>query len=129
MTKYLKDFNLPNRFKECRLEKKLTRPELAKLLGFVGSKQVIYLYETNKRIPSVPILIQMKNIFNVSLDYLLYLDSYKNHVDYIYNELGINDELLDLYILATNDERSIKRVNNYIINHYKEYNYGNKDNR
>lgn len=129
MTKYLKDFNLPNRFKECRLEKKLTRPKLAKLLGFVGSKQVIYLYETNKRIPSVPTLIQMKNIFNVSLDYLLYLDSYKNHIEYIYNELGISDELLDLYILATNDERSIKRVNNYIINHYKEYNYGNKNNR
>jgi len=129
MTKYLKDFNLPNRFKECRLEKKLTRPELAKLLGFVGSKQVIYLYETNKRIPNVPTLIKLKNIFDVSLDYLLYLDSYKNHIDYIYNELGINDELLDLFILVTDNEHSIKRVNNYIINHYKEYNYGNKDNR
>lgn len=129
MTKYLKDFNLPNRFKECRLEKKLTRPALARLLGFVGSKQVIYSYETNKRIPNVPTLIKMKNIFNVSLDYLLCLDSYKNHIEYIYKELGMNDELLDLFILVTEDEHSIKRVNNYIVNHYKEYSYGNKDNR
>ena len=71
----------------------------------------------------------MKNIFNVSLDYLLCLDNYKNHIDYINNALGINNELLDLLLLVTDNERSIKRVNFYIINHYKENNNALNNNR
>lgn len=129
MTKYLKDYNLPNRFKLCRLEKKLSQPQLSKALGFKSSKAVIYGYETNKRIPNVPTLIKMKNIFNVSLDYLLCLDNYKNHIDYINNALGINNELLDLLLLVTDNERSIKRVNFYIVNHYKENNNALNNNR
>lgn len=123
MTVYYKDKNLPHRIKECRTKKNITQPELSKLLGFKGDKYTIYCYETNRRLPSIEILIKMHQIFDVSLDYLLCLDDYKNHIEYITNALGLNNSILDLYLKITENQNAIKRINKYIHSHYKEFNY------
>lgn len=98
MTIYYKDKTLPNRFKECRLKAGLSQPELSTALGFKGGKATIGCYERNLRLPNVTTLIKMKNIFDVSLDYLLCLDDYSSHIEYAKSKLRLNDELLELLL-------------------------------
>ena len=112
MTIYYKDKTLPNRFKECRIANNLTQAELCKLLGFTGNKYTVYNIKT---------MIKMHKIFDVSLNYLLCLDNFKNHYDYIVNQLGISEKMIQLYMELTCDYKLIKRINKYIHNHYKEY--------
>lgn len=121
MTIYHKDKTLPNRFKECRIENNLTQAELCKLLGFKGKRYTIYMYESNKRLPSIMTMIKMHKIFNVSLNYLLCLDEFKNHYEYIIKQLGMSDHVIQLYMEITCDFKLINRINKYIHSHYKEY--------
>lgn len=121
MTIYYKDKTLPNRFKECRIANNLTQAELCKLLGFTGNKYTVYNYESNKRLPNIKTMIKMHKIFDISLNYLLCLDDFKNHYDYIVNQLGISEKMIQLYMELTCDYKLIKRINKYIHNHYKEY--------
>lgn len=114
MNFYYKDKTLPNRFKECRLRSGLSQPALSSVLGFKGGKATIGYYERNKRLPNVATLIKMKNIFQVSLDYLLCLDDYPTHIDYTKNELGLDDETIQLLLeLSTNKELNMK-LNDFI---------------
>ena len=108
MTIYYKDKTLPNRFKECRIASNLTQAELCKLLGFTGYKYI-------------KTMIKMHKIFDVSLNYLLCLDDFKNHYDYIVNELGMSEQMIQLYMEITCNLKLISRINKYIHNHYKEY--------
>ena len=52
---------------------------------------------------------------------MLCLDNFKNHYDYIVNQLGISEKMIQLYMELTCDYKLIKRINKYIHNHYKEY--------
>lgn len=79
------------------------------------------MYESNKRLPNIETIIKMHNIFDVSLNYLLCLDDFKNHYDYIVNELGMSDHVIQLYMEITCDFKLINRINKYIHSHYKEY--------
>lgn len=58
-----------NRIKSLREDLNLSQEELANKLNL--SKGIISLYEQEKRKPSVEILVQMSEIFNVSIDYIL----------------------------------------------------------
>lgn len=131
MNFYYKDKTLPNRFKKCRLRCGLSQPALSSALGFKGGKATIGYYERNKRLPNVATLIKMKNIFQVSLDYLLCLDDYPTHIDYTKNELGLDDETIQLLLeLSTNKELNMK-LNDFIQHQLlKEVKiYENKDNQ
>ena len=131
MNFYYKDKSLPNRFKECRLRSGLSQPALSSALGFKGGKATIGCYEHNKRLPNVATLIKMKNIFQVSLDYLLCLDDYPTHIDYTKNELGLDDETIQLLLeLSTNQKLNMK-LNDFIQHQLlKEVKiYENKDNQ
>ena len=55
--------------KEIRLHKGLTQAEVASALGV--SSVVYSRYETGSRQPSIDVLIQMADIFGVTVDYLL----------------------------------------------------------
>lgn len=118
MVNYYKDKTLSNRFKECRIESGITQPNLAKMLGLKPIKQSIYGYENGKRLPNVNTIIKMHDIFGVSTDYLLALDDYKNHNDYLSKALGIDDILLD-YFNNIQTEYEMKRINTFIHRHYK----------
>lgn len=60
---------LGEKLKSARISRKLTRKQVAELVGVTAS--VIGHYETGERIPSVPILLKLATHYKVSLDYLL----------------------------------------------------------
>lgn len=62
------------RIKSLRKDKKLTQQELGKLLNV--TKVSVCCYEKGTRIPSLDTLIDMSNIFHVSLDYFVGNDAY-----------------------------------------------------
>jgi len=60
------------RLKLLRVEKKLSQPELAKLVGV--SKGMISFWENGINEPTISNLIKLCHIFDVSSDYLLGID-------------------------------------------------------
>ncbi len=58
--------------KAVRLEKKLSQPELAELVGV--SKGMISFWENGVSEPTITNLIKLAQIFEVSTDYLLGLE-------------------------------------------------------
>lgn len=55
--------------KNLRIENKMTQTELASLL--FTSQDTISLWERNKSLPDIKMLIKMTQIFDVSADYIL----------------------------------------------------------
>lgn len=62
-----------NILKELRLQHGMTQKDLAAQIGV--TKSVVSYYELSERSPSPEILIKLANIFHVSTDYLLGLDT------------------------------------------------------
>jgi len=62
------------RIADLRKDKDLTQIEFAKKLNI--DKSTIAKYETDKSIPSVPMLIKIAKFFSVTTDYLLGLENY-----------------------------------------------------
>ena len=60
---------MPLNIKDIRLRKGLTQSDVAAALGV--SSVVSSRYETGKRQPSIDMLIQMADIFGVTVDFLL----------------------------------------------------------
>lgn len=60
---------MPMNIKDIRLRKGLTQADVAAALGV--SSVVYSRYETGKRQPSIDMLIQMADIFGVTVDFLL----------------------------------------------------------
>ena len=60
------------RLKELRTEKRISQPELAKLVGV--SKGMISFWENAINEPTISNLIKLCKIFDVSSDYLLGLE-------------------------------------------------------
>lgn len=61
--------SLGEKLKSARVNRNLTRKQVAELVGVTAS--VIGHYETGERMPSVPILLKLATQYKVSLDYLL----------------------------------------------------------
>ena len=55
--------------KKLRKDRKFTQSDLASLLKV--SVSAVTLWECDKRIPSIDVILKIANIFNVSVDYLL----------------------------------------------------------
>lgn len=68
--------NLGIKLKTLRVSNKLSRKQIAELVGISAS--MIGLYETGQRLPSIPILIKLATHYKVSLDYLLDTEIQKN---------------------------------------------------
>ncbi len=64
------DFGL--RIQQLRMNRNLSQEALGKKLN--RSKSLICAYENNTAVPPLDILLQLANIFNVSLDYLVGID-------------------------------------------------------
>lgn len=61
--------DLGNKLKMARVNSKLSRKQVSKLVGVSAS--MIVLYETSERLPSLPVLIKLATQYKVSVDYLL----------------------------------------------------------
>ena len=85
-----------DKLRALRMEKKLTQNDLAARLGIVGAS--VSSYEKSKQYPSVEVLIQLCQIFDVSADYLLGLSDDKN-----FNTSTLTDEQLQIVLRLIND--------------------------
>jgi DNA-binding XRE family transcriptional regulator len=74
---------MKNRIRELRQEFSMSTLDLAEKLGL--SERTINNYENGKRDPSTNTLLKICEIFNCSLDYLMYKSNIKNIEEY--NEL------------------------------------------
>lgn len=79
------------RLKQLRLEKEWLQKDLAKKIG-VG-RTTITRYETGEISPDIDKLIELSNIFDCSLDYLLGKSNVKNAPDYYQVELDPNKKI------------------------------------
>lgn len=61
-----------NTIRSLRKELGLTQTDLALKLG--TTQDTVSLWELNKSLPDIPMLIKLCKLFNVSADYLLDLD-------------------------------------------------------
>ncbi len=64
--------NFGERLKALRINKKYTQTQVAKKLN--KTKSTISNYENGQKFPSLQTLIELAELFNVSLDYLIGLD-------------------------------------------------------
>lgn len=94
--------------KEIRVRKNLTQADVAKALGV--SSVVYCRYETGARQPSVETLIQLADIFGVTVDYLLGRQEIEDST--------LSDYELRLLIASRNaDERAQEDALNMLIAH------------
>ena len=68
--------DLGKRLKIARINSNLSRKQVAMRLNV--SESVIGLYETEVRQPSLPILIKLASLYNVTTDYLLGCETNSN---------------------------------------------------
>ncbi|MGO0798855.1 helix-turn-helix domain-containing protein, partial [Clostridioides difficile] len=61
--------NLGENLKKLRKERNLSQEQLAEMLNV--SRQAISKWESNKTYPDIENLVLLRNLFNVSLDYLI----------------------------------------------------------
>lgn len=65
--------NLGDKLKTLRVNNQLTRKQVAELIGV--SVSTIGLYESNERLPSIPVLVKLASQYKTSVDYLLNIDT------------------------------------------------------
>jgi len=65
--------NLGDKLKTLRVNNQLTRKQVAELIGV--SVSTIGLYESNERLPSIPVLVKLASRYKTSVDYLLNIDT------------------------------------------------------
>jgi transcriptional regulator with XRE-family HTH domain len=82
------------RLVELRSEKGLSQAELSNELGV--SKNSIYYYENEKRVPDANTVIKFARFFNVTTDYLLGLEDVRTHDKSMLIEM-LNDREARLY--------------------------------
>lgn len=111
MATYYRDKSLPNRFLQCRLDKGLTQQQLAEKLGL--KRRAILNYEKGITYPKMEILLEMHRVLDVSLDYLIALDIYPNHIGYIQSVIGLEDTLINK-LSQLNNEISFIKLNKFI---------------
>lgn len=63
--------NLGSNLKLMRIQSRLSRKQVAELVGVSAS--VIGLYESGERLPSLPVLVKLASQYKTSVDYLLEL--------------------------------------------------------
>lgn len=94
--------------KDIRTSKNLTQAEVATALGV--SSVVYSRYETGSRQPSIEVLIQMADIFGVTVDYLLGRQDIEDST--------LSDFELQLLIASRNaDERARQDALNVLLSH------------
>lgn len=101
------------RIKQLRIELDLTQEQLADKLKSVKGKSSIANYESGSNLPSDEVKIQMCNIFNCSLDYLMCKSDIRNP-DEIKNVQFANAGGLDTKGLDEEDMLELQRQIDYI---------------
>lgn len=99
------------RIKQLRTELNLTQEQLASKLKSVKGKSSIANYENGSNLPSDEVKLQMCNIFNCSLDYLLCKSDIRNpgaKIDDVLNEAMIGMSKKDYEKLTDIQKKQIR---------------------
>lgn len=105
------------RIKQLRLEVDLTQEQLANKLTSVKGKSSIANYENGSNLPSDEVKLQMCNIFNCSLDYLMCKTDVRNpgqQIDDILNEAMIGMSQEEYEALSEAKKEKIRTFAKYI---------------
>lgn len=105
------------RIKQLRLEIDLTQEQLANKLTSVKGKSSIANYENGSNLPSDEVKLQMCNIFNCSLDYLMCKTDIRNtgkQIDDILNEAMIGMSQSEYEALSESKKEKIRTFAKYI---------------
>lgn len=110
----------PDILKKLRKERGLTQSDLAKILKV--SNSTIGMYEQGRRVPDTNTILDLSNIFNVSVDYLLGNDIKKKRSteasDFEQNVKKIDDNINIVFSdqagLDDNDIEEIKRFIEFV---------------
>lgn len=105
-----------NRLLELRKEAKVSQRELANFIEVQRSS--LTNYELGRRNLTMSTLKKLSNYFDVSIDYIVYKDDYRNHYEFVKEVLGLEDESIKI---LTSLKRS-KEINKFIQNLKKEMN-------
>lgn len=89
--------NFGETIKTARKIKQYNQKELGRLLGL--GQTTIANYESNQRFPNKEILIKMSEVLNISLDNLLYYDTYSSLEAFTTKELSELKEDIHRYLL------------------------------
>lgn len=106
-----------SRIKQLRLEIDLTQEQLANKLASVKGKSSIANYENGSNLPSDEVKLQMCNIFNCSLDYLMCKTDIRNsgkQIDDILNEAMIGMSQSEYEALSESKKEKIRTFAKYI---------------
>lgn len=99
------------RIKQLRTELNLTQEQLASKLKSVKGKSSIANYENGSNLPSDEVKLEMCNIFNCSLDYLLCKSNIRNpgkQIDNVLNEAMIGMSKEDYEKLTDAQKKQIR---------------------
>lgn len=99
------------RIRQLRIELNLTQEQLANKLKSVKGKSSIANYENGSNLPSDEVKLQMCNIFNCSLDYLLCKSDVRNpgiKIDNVLNEAMIGMSKEEYEALSETQKKQIR---------------------
>ena len=99
-----------NRIRELREEKKITQIRLS--IELEVSQEMISAYEVGKNYPSIKSLIKLRDIFGVSIDYILGLTDQRTEPIYI-GQLN-NDEVVVIQTYRKLDTAGRERAKAYM---------------
>ena len=99
-----------NRIKKLRKEKKITQIRLS--IELEVSQETISAYEKGKYYPSAAMLIKLRDIFGVSIDYILGLSD--TRFDPLSETNSTEDETYILNLCRKMDDSDRKRTISYI---------------
>lgn len=99
-----------NRIRELREEKKITQVRLS--IELEVSQEPISAYEMEKYYPSVKSLIKLRNIFGVSIDYILGLSD-SRYEPISFNDLS-DDETMIMHFYKSLDTSGKARLQAYL---------------
>ena len=91
------------RLTELRNERELSQDAISTELGV--SKNSIYYYENNKRVPDANTIVKFARFFGVTSDYLLGLEDSRTHDGQaVLNKLGLSDKAIR--VLSNNNPKA-----------------------
>ncbi len=101
------DFGL--RIRELRESHNMSQEALGRRVG--RSKPVISSYENNIKTPPLDVLVDMSNVFNVSLDYLVGKEKHRT-----LNTNGLSQNQIETLQLVINEFREKNRASSELTN-------------
>lgn len=102
-----------NRLKVARINAGLTQREVSKITKFI-TYQALSHYENDRSLPNNKIYITLSKLYNTSLDYLFYVDEYKNHNDYLSQYLGLTNQSIKLLKEHKFNQENSNQLKEYI---------------